>query len=146
MPFRFALASILNLRRSQERQRLLSLQQAVAILSGVQSQLEHLETYLAKSAVEDAHRLTAGLTGADLHFAESVRARFESRRAHLVAQICEKELLRDTALAAYRKASADRQILEALETKQRSAFLQEQARREQQHIDASYLFHRWKRG
>ena len=61
MPFRFALAPLLHLRQSIERQRTLQLQQANLHLSRARETLAQLESFLSGSSQCDADGLAVTL-------------------------------------------------------------------------------------
>jgi flagellar FliJ protein len=145
MAFRFALATLLRLRQSVERQRTLQLQEASLQLSCVKSKLAELERSLSNSAESDASALRAGRTGAEIHFSTVVRLNVEQRRSEFQAELGKVELIHQNALAEYQEAYRNREILEILRARQRRAYQQEELRSQQQELDATYLLQRWHR-
>lgn len=145
MSFRFALAPLLRLRQSVERQRTLELQKANLEVSRAQETLTQLERYLADSAQADSQGLKAGCTAADLHFASALRENLVRFCRELQSDVHKLDLLRQKALGEYRQAFREREILETLRARQRRLYQQEQSRREQREMDADYLLQRWHR-
>jgi len=145
MAFRFALAPILRLRQSIERQRTLELQKANLQVSRARETLGRLERYLSAAAQCDSKGLSAGCTAAELQFAAVLRENLLHFREELEADIRNFELLRQKALGAYHQAYREREILETLYARQRRVYQQEQERRQQQEQDSDYLLQRWHR-
>lgn len=145
MAFRFALAPILRLRQSIERQRTLELQKANLQVSRAQETLAQLERFLRDTDQSDARGLRAGCTAAELQFAALLRENLLRFRQELQSDIQKFELVRQKALAAYHQAYREREILETLRAQQRRLYQQEQARRQQREQDSDYLLQRWHR-
>jgi flagellar export protein FliJ len=145
MAFRFTLAPLLRLRQSIERQRTLKLQEANLQVSRAQEKLAQLERSLAESAESDAVALQAGRTAAELQFASVLRENLHLFRQELQSDILKLELLRQQALGEYHQAYREREVLEILRARERRVYQQEQLRRQQQELDATYLLQRWHR-
>jgi flagellar export protein FliJ len=145
MAFRFALAPILRLRQSLERQRTLQLQEANLQVSRAQQKLESADRFLSDSLSADAAALAVGRTGAELQFADLLRENMLRFRQELQSEIVKLQLLRQKALSDYHQAYRDREVLEGLRARQRRVYQQEQSRRQQQQQDADYLLQRWHR-
>lgn len=145
MAFHFALAPILRLRQSIERQRTLELQKANLEVSRAQETLARLERSLSDTTQADTQGLSAGCTGAELQFNAVLRENLLHFREELRADLSNLELLRQKALAAYHQAYREREILETLRARQRRVYQQEQAHRHQQEQDSDYLLQRWHR-
>lgn len=145
MAFRFALAPVLRLRRSQERQRLLALEAAALAVAREQQKLSRLEQFLAEALRADAAALMALRRGVELHFASQQREHWERVRRELREEIARREDARREAAAAYRRALREREALDTLLAGQRRAYEMEQERRRQQQIDALFLLQRWHR-
>jgi flagellar export protein FliJ len=143
MSFRFALAPLLRLRQSIERQRTLQLQEANLQVSRAQETLAQLERCLSESAQSDSAALIAGRTGAELQFASILRENLHHLRRDLQSNIRKLELIRQQAASAYHQAYREREVLETLRARQHRAYQQEQLRRQQQELDAAYLLQRW---
>jgi flagellar FliJ protein len=145
MAFRFTLAPLLRLRQSIERQRTLKLQEANLQVSRAQEKLAQLERSLAESANSNAAALQAGRTAVELHFASVLRENLHLFRQELHSDILKLELLRQQALGEYHQAYREREVLETLRARERRAYQQEQLRRQQRELDATYLLQRWHR-
>lgn len=145
MSFRFALAPLLRLRQSIERQRTLQLQEANLQVSRARETMARLERSLDDAAQSDSARLAVGCTAADLQFASVLRDNLEHFRKELHSGVRKLELARQKVLGEYHQAYREREVLENLRARQRHAYQQDQLRREQQELDASYLLQRWHR-
>lgn len=145
MGFRFALAPILRLRQSVERQRTLELQKANLQVSRARETLAQLERHLSAAVESDSRGLSSGCRAAELQFAGVLRENLLHFREELQADIQKFELLRQKALGAYHQAYREREILETLRDRQRRVYQQEQARRQQREQDSDYLLQRWHR-
>ena len=143
MPFRFALAPVLRLRQSIERQRTLALQGANLQVSRAQETLAQLDRFLSDSAQSDCAGLAAGRTAAELQFASVLRENMQHFRGELQSDVRKLELERQKALGEYHKAYREREVLETIRARQRRVYQQEQLRRQQQELDAAYLLQRW---
>ena len=145
MSFRFALAPVLRLRESIERQRTLQLQEANLQVSRARETMAQLERFLADSAESDSAALSSGRTGAELQFADVLRESLQHFRQELQSDVGRLERLRQQAVGAYHQANREREILESLRARQRGTYQQEQLHREQQELDAAHLLQRWHR-
>ena len=145
MAFRFTLAPLLRLRQSIEHQRTLKLQEANLQVSRAQEKLAQLERSFAESAQADAVALQAGRTAAELQFASVLRENLHLFRQELHSDILKLEDLRQQALGEYHQAYREREVLETLRARERRVYQQEQLRRQQQELDATYLLQRWHR-
>jgi len=143
MAFHFALAHVLRLRQSLERQRALALQQASLNVAQAQKTLAQLETFLDQSVNADAHSLTSGCRAAELHFAGLLRERLQQLRVQLEGEVRRLETLREQAAQAYEQALREREALDALQARRRREYQIEHARRQQREIDAAFLLQRW---
>jgi flagellar FliJ protein len=143
MAFRFALAPLLRLRQSIERQRALALQEASLRVSRAQETLAHLDRFLANSAQSDSASLAAGRTAAELQFADLCRDNMHRFRQDLQSNIRKLELLRQQAAGEYQQAYREREVLDTLRARQRRVYQQEQLRRQQREVDSVFLLQRW---
>ena len=143
MPFRFALAPLLRLRQSIERQRTLALQAANLQVSRAQETLAQLDRFLSDSDQSDCAGLAAGRTAAELQFASVLRENMQHFREELQSDVRKLELERQKALGEYHKAYREREVLETIRARQRRVYQQEQLRRQQQELDGAYLLQRW---
>jgi flagellar FliJ protein len=145
MAFRFALAPLLRLRQSVERQRTLRLQEASLQVTRAQEKLVQLDRVLFAREQSDARGLMGGLKGAEIQFASVVRENFLQFRKELQANIRKLEVQREQAAAEYQQAYRERELLETVRTRQHRLYQQEQSRRQQRELDAAYLLQRWHR-
>ena len=143
MPFRFALAPLLRLRQSIERQRTLALQAANLQVSRAQETLAQLDRFLSDSDQSDRAGLAAGRTAAELQFASVLRENMQHFREELQSDVRKLELERQKALGEYHRAYREREVLETIRARQRRVYQQAQLRRQQQELDAAYLLQRW---
>ena len=143
MPFRFALAPVLRLRQSIERQRARALQSANLQVSRAQETLAQLDRFLSDSDQSDRAGLAAGRTAAELQFASVLRENMQHFREELQSDVRKLEIERQKALDEYHKAYREREVLETIRARQRRVYQQAQLRRQQQELDAAYLLQRW---
>jgi flagellar biosynthesis chaperone FliJ len=143
MAFRFALAPLLRLRLGIERQRTLRLQQENSRFAQAEATLAQLDQVLAESAQSDSAALVSGRSAAELQFATVLREKLSAFRDELISDLRKRDMLRQKALGEYRVAYRDREILETLRLQQSHAYHQEQSRRQQQDLDATFLLQRW---
>jgi flagellar export protein FliJ len=145
MAFRFALAPLLRLRQSVERQRTLRLQEASLQVSRAQEMLAQIDGSISAREQSAARDLAGGQTGAELQFASIVRENLLQFREQLKANIHKLELQREQAAVEYQQAYRDRELLENVRTRQHRLYQQEQSRRQQRELDATFLLQRWHR-
>jgi flagellar export protein FliJ len=145
MAFRFTLAPILRLRQSIERQRTLALQEVSLQVARAQETLTQLDGFLSNSAQSDSKNLATGRSAAELQFAAALRDNLLQFRRGLQSDVGKLELARQQAVAAYHQAYRDRELLETLRLRQLRDYREEQSRREQRELDATYLLQRWHR-
>jgi flagellar export protein FliJ len=145
MPFRFALAPLLRLRQSLERQRSLRLREASLAVARAHQTLSRLEQFLADSALSDHAALSAGRSAAELQFALVSRDRLHGLRQKLQTELSGLELERQRAAEEYQHAYREREVLDTLGTRQRDAYHQEERQREQHELDAAHLLRLWRK-
>jgi len=121
------------------------MQEANLQVSRAQETLAQLERFLSDSAQSESAGLSAGCTGAELQFASVLRDNLRHFRQELQSDIRNLELLRQQVASAYHQAYREREVLETLRARQRRDYQQEQLRRQQQELDATYLLQRWHR-
>jgi flagellar export protein FliJ len=143
MPFRFALAPLLHLRQSVERQRTLRLQQANLDVARGRETLARLENFLSESWQRDASGLAAGRTAGELQFADTYREGLHRYREELQLNVGNLERARQQAARDYHQAYREREVLETLRVRQHKDYEQERLRRQQQELDATHLLQRW---
>jgi flagellar export protein FliJ len=145
MSFRFALAPLLRLRLSMERQRTLALQEANLKVSRAQDALERLDESLSNSAQSKFAELARGCSAAELQFAVALRENLLHFRLVLQSDIRKLDLTCQQATAACHEAYREREVLEGLRLRQLRDYRQEQLRLQQKELDATYLLQRWHR-
>jgi flagellar FliJ protein len=145
MAFRFALAPLLRLRQSIERQCALRLREASLAAARAQDSLARLDHFLADSAQSDDASLSAGRRAAELQFASLYRENLRQLREELQSEVRKLELARQKAAADYHQAFREREVVETMRARQRRDYQQEELRREQQQLDAAHLLQRWRR-
>jgi len=145
MPFRFALATLLRLRQSVQRQRMLQLQEANLHVSCSQQTLFQLKDFLIESDRSDSANLKTGRAAAELQFASILRENLQRLRGQLQSELEKHEAARQKALGEYRQAHREREVLESLRARLRREYQQDASRRQQSELDASYLLQRWHR-
>jgi len=143
MAFRFALAPLLRLRQSLERQHALALEKASFELARARERLAQLDRFLADSARTDAASLAAGRTAAEVQFAGLVGQQLGQFRIQLTEEVGRLEALRQQAAERYQQAYREREVLESLRLRHRRAYELDQMRRQQKELDAAYLLQRW---
>jgi flagellar export protein FliJ len=140
MSFHFSLNGLLRLRESLERAELQRLQSIAAAVILAQTEIESLEKDMdvAQRRTFDTV-LTAGMTGAELHF-EGMK---EDARNHLRSELLKKlsnlERSRKEQQERYMHAGMQRKIISNLYDRQRAEYDADQSRREQQRIDELFL-------
>jgi len=143
MPFRFALAPLLRLRQSVERQCMLALQNSAMQLSAAKDAVAQLDRFLEESTRADAISLTSGRRGSELQFALLLREQLRQLRCRLGEEVVRLELARQQAAAAYEQAFRQREVLDNLRNRQHRAYQVEEIRREQRRLDIAYLLQSW---
>lgn len=144
MAFRFALAPLLRLRQSIERQHALRLREASLAVARAQDSLAQLDRFLADSAQADSTSLSAGRHAAELQFASLYRENLEHLREELQSEIRDLECKRQKAATEYHRAFREREVLETVRARQRRDYQQDELRRQQQQLDAAHLLQRWR--
>src|SRR5882672_1675239 len=145
MPFRFALAPLLRLRQSLERQRARRLQEASLAVARARETLARMEQSLADTARLDEATLRVGRSAAELQFSVVSRDTMIAQRQEFQAELDRLELERNAVAAEYQHAYREREVLETLATQQRHTYQQERLQHEQRELDASHLLERWRK-
>lgn len=136
MPFAFAYESLLRLRRSQQGQQELRVQQANERVRQVVRELHNLDTKIAE--VSFSHR-PEDLRAAELQFNESRCRVLEERRRQARIRLAELRDLQAAAVRQLRTAWQQREVLETLRRQRWRAYVLDQQRREQRALDDLYL-------
>jgi flagellar export protein FliJ len=145
MSFRFALAPLLRLRQSLERQRAMRLREAALALARVNEALSRTDRLIADTTQSDEASLRLGRSAAELQFSLISRANMLLLRRNLHAELRRLELKRQEAATAYQRAYREREVLETLAVQQRHTYQQEQRQREQRELDDTHLLQLWRK-
>jgi flagellar export protein FliJ len=139
MAFRYALQSILRLRRSlerQEEQRLFALASLVGQLRATLQSLQQADLARRRTALAEMEQFSSG---AQMQFRIVCDTASQSAIQRTASQVREAERLRQEQLQVYQEARQKREIFENLRDRQKALYRQEQARRLQQRADDAYL-------
>jgi flagellar export protein FliJ len=139
MAFRYALQSILRLRRSlerQEEQRLFALASLVGQLRATLQSLQQADLARRRTALAEMEQSSSG---AQMQFRIVCDTASQSAIQRTASQMREADRLRREQLQVYQEARQKREILENLRDRQKALYRQEQARRLQQRADEAYL-------
>lgn len=145
MAFHFALAPLLRLRQSLERQRAMRLQEASLAVARAHETLSRIDQSLTDAARSDEAVLRVGRSAAELQFALLTRANMNALRENFLGEIQRLEIERQTVALEYQRAYQEREVLETLATQQHHTYQQEQLQREQRELDASHLLQLWRK-
>ena len=145
MSFRFALAPLLRLRQSLERQRAMHLREASLAVARANETLFRTDRLIAETTQSDEASLRVGRSAAELQFALISRANMLLLRQNLQAELRRLELKRQEAAVTYQRAYREREVLETLAVQQRHIYQQEQRQHEQRELDASHLLQLWRK-
>ena len=145
MAFRFALAPLLRLRQSIEKQRAERLQEATLAVARTRESLAQMDLTLAECARADEASLRAGRRGAEIQFAVMARETMLARRQELLFEIERLELARQTRAVEYQHAYREREVLDTVAAQQQRTYQQEQLQREQRDLDANHLLQLWRK-
>jgi flagellar export protein FliJ len=142
MPFHFPLHAVLRLRTSYERMEKLRLLAIATAIVRARDDIAALESESRAARMNVQSRLETGVVAGELHFeASSENVRVERRRA-LTARLAELEKKQEAQRQAYRSARQQREILVNLRERRWDEYRRDQARREQQRADESFLLRR----
>jgi flagellar export protein FliJ len=140
MSFHFALNGLLRLRESLERAELQRLQSIAAAVIQARTEIELLETEMDAAQRHTFNTvLTAGMTGAALHFEGMRQDARNSLRSELFKKLSDLERRRKEQQERYMQARMQRKIISNLYERQRAEYDADQSRREQQRIDELFL-------
>ena len=139
MAFRYALQSILQLRRSlerQEEQRLFALASMVGRLRATLESLQQTDLARRRTALTEMEQFSSG---AQMQFRIVCDTASQFAIQRTASQLREVERLRHEQLQVYQEARQKREIVESLRERQEALYQREQARRLQRHADEAYL-------
>jgi flagellar export protein FliJ len=145
MAFRFALAPLLRLRQSQERQLALRLSEASNAVARARAQVERMDEALASSACSEEKSLREGRSAAEMQLALLVREQMKAARQILQNELARLELDRHTWAIEYQRAYQAREVLESLRARQQHTAQQERQQRDQRDLDATHLLQLWRK-
>jgi flagellar export protein FliJ len=139
MPFRFSLATVLNLREQLEQREMLLLERRYAELAAVQGRLWEAAESIVRAQQQQADELKAGTTAFPLQLiVETIKA-LERHRATLQLNLQEAQLRLREQLGKYRQARQKRDVLEELRQQQFDYYQREQGKMEQRECDELFL-------
>jgi flagellar export protein FliJ len=142
MAFRFSLAALLRFRQSLEHQQELLLQEATQNVLAARQRVEEAGRMLAAMAAENAGKLQAGVTAAELQFDLLCRSLAAERRQALEKQLAVCEKARAQRLQAFQQARQQREAVDALRRRQFELYHEQETRREQRRLDDMFLLRR----
>ncbi|MGD0426568.1 MAG: flagellar export protein FliJ [Candidatus Acidiferrales bacterium] len=141
MPFHFSLQAVLRLRTSYEQMEKLRFLAAAAAVVRAREEIAALEEETRAARQSQQGRLGKGVLAGELHFAVSSEGVRVQRKRAMAARLAELEKKQEAQRQAYQAARQKREILENLRQRKWDDYRREQARREQQQVDESFLLH-----
>lgn len=140
MSFHFTLNGLLRLRESLERAELQRLQSIAEAVTLARTEIELMETEMDVAQRRTFNTvLTAGMTGAELHFEGMKKDARNGLRSELLKKLSDLERRRKEQQERYMQARMQRKIISNLYERQRAEYDLDQSRREQQQIDELFL-------
>ncbi|MGD0481722.1 MAG: flagellar FliJ family protein [Terracidiphilus sp.] len=144
MPFRFSLASVLQLRKSIERRAEISLMSAQLEVARVRHRIDELTYEMAKACQEREKALRNSTPAIRLQAKQvEISAAIEAKQI-LIETLQTLKLQRDTQMNAYKAAHRGHQALTDLRAQQKNLYEQEELRRQQKQLDDIFAS-RWLR-
>jgi flagellar export protein FliJ len=142
MPFRFSLATVLQIRESLEKREERALQKIQIEMARVLHQIEELNAEIAKSHKMREQEMAQPIPASHLHMLLwQVQAAGE-KRVMLFQNLLALEQQRDQQIKVYQQAHRDRETLTDMSNQQRDLYEQEQARGEQKSLDDIFMARR----
>jgi flagellar export protein FliJ len=142
MPFRFSLATVLQIRESLEKREERALQKIQLEMARVLHQIEELNAEIAKSHKMREQEMAQPIPASHLHMLLwQVQAAGE-KRVMLFQNLLALEQQRDQQIKVYQQAHRDRETLTDMSNQQRDLYEQEQARGEQKSLDDIFMARR----
>jgi flagellar export protein FliJ len=139
MAFHFALEAVLRLRRSQERAARLKLESIVAEQQRTQVRLRETTERSFEQHRQFQRRLAGGMAGTELQFEMEREVRVKAVCQELQNKIGELEKQRIAQVQTYYATRRNLELVENLRQRKLDDYRTEQARREQQELDALFL-------
>jgi flagellar export protein FliJ len=144
LPFRFSLASVLQLRKSIERREEVSLQTAQLEVARVRRRIDELTEEMAKASQERGRALQNSISANRLQSMQvEIDAAIEAKQT-LVETLQTLQLQRDIQVKIYKDAHRGRRVLSELQAQKRNLYEQEELRKHQKQLDEIFVA-RWLR-
>jgi len=140
MAFRPSLEALLHLRQALERQEEQKLARISRSVVRLRAELEHLDSEFAENQRHWRSDLGSGNLATALHFGVTCAAALREAHKRLRQALQEAERQRKEQLELYRAARQRREVLASLVARQRAAYEERQAHRQQQALDEMHLF------
>lgn len=141
MAFRFPLASVLRLRRSQQRQQELVLQKRNNDVNRLRSALGDTEAEMASISALPPN----GQSAAEIQFDKERLHTLALRHAEIQDLLLRACTERDLAAAEFHRAWQRRETLDTLQNQREAAFAADQSRRAQRELDDWFLGREFRR-
>ena len=139
MPFRFSLATVLNLHENLEQKEAQILEQRYAELAAAQGRLWEAEQNIVRAQQERARQLDAGTSAFQLQLALQEEAGLKEKRLDAHQKLQEAQTRLREQIANYKQARQKRDTLEELRKRRAAEYQREQSKSEQQERDELYL-------
>ena len=139
MPFRFSLATVLNLRENLEQKESRVLEQRYAELAASQGRLWEAEQNITRAQQERAQQLNEGTSAFQLQLALQEEASLKQKRLEAHQQLQETQTRLREQIGIYKQVRQQRDTLEELRKRQAAEYQREQLKTEQQERDELYL-------
>jgi flagellar export protein FliJ len=142
MPFRFSLATVLNLRGNLEQKEARVLEQRYAELAAAQGRLWEAEQNITHAQQERAQQLSEGIPAFQLQLALQEETNLKQKRLDAHQKLQEAQTRLREQIDIYKQARQQRDTLEELRKRQATEYQREQTKTEQQERDELYLLRR----
>jgi flagellar export protein FliJ len=144
MPFRFSLASVLRLRESIEKREEVALKTVQLEVLRVRRRIDELTDEMTKAWEERERALQKPIQATHLQALQAEINTAEEARQILIETMHTLRQQRDAQMKNYKTARSERQMLTNLSAQKKSAYEQDQARRQQKSLD-DIVAARWQR-
>jgi flagellar export protein FliJ len=135
MAFRFSLATVLRYRDSMEKRAELALKRVLMEIARTRLQIEQLTRQIARAQAAIEKTLQQPVSAIHLQCMVSEIDAFVDRKKGLIESLAALERQRQLQMQAYQAAHRDRKMLSEMANRQREAYEQDRARREQKFVD-----------
>jgi flagellar export protein FliJ len=142
MAFRFPLEVLLRVRQGLERQQELRLQEANFQVAVLLRQIKDVEDGLGDIEIRQRPQLESGISGAELQFDVLCRSVLMERRHALEKKLSEAEAFRGSCREGFHQARREREVMDTLRRHQMQSYHQQEARKDQRHLDDLFLLRR----